>query len=242
MPYTFAHPAATLLLVRPMGRFAVPSALVLGSIVPDLWHFAPLIERAESHNAAALLWFCAPVGLALYVVYHRLLKEPLIALLPRAVSSRLGAAAAPGLPAVPWLAVIASLLAGALTHLAWDGLIQLYHHIVHGFNWPRHASTALGTAVLSWWIWRWLRQAPVVAAPTRLSPVARTCTFAALAAATAVWACSSVDASYILVSDFAAQRDFARALAIATVEGLCLGVLAYCICWQLRTTRQHSPR
>ena len=35
MPFTFAHPAAVVPLLRPLGRYGVLSALVIGSIVPD---------------------------------------------------------------------------------------------------------------------------------------------------------------------------------------------------------------
>lgn len=97
MPYPFAHPAAVLPLARPMGRFAVPSALAIGSVLPDLWYIVPLVDRADSHSLAALFWFCLPAGLLSYVLFHRLLKQPLIALL----STRLGRFACAGLPAAP---------------------------------------------------------------------------------------------------------------------------------------------
>ena len=77
MPYPFAHPAAVLPLARPMGRFAVPSALAIGSVVPDLWYFVPFADRADSHSLAALFWFCLPAGLAAYALFHLLLKQPL---------------------------------------------------------------------------------------------------------------------------------------------------------------------
>jgi Domain of unknown function (DUF4184) len=62
VPYPFAHPAAVLLLARPMGRFAVPSALVIGSVIPDLWYFLPFVGREASHSPAGLFWFCLPAG------------------------------------------------------------------------------------------------------------------------------------------------------------------------------------
>jgi len=51
VPYPFAHPAAVLPLARPMGRFAAPSALAIGSVLPDLWYFVPLADRAEEPAA-----------------------------------------------------------------------------------------------------------------------------------------------------------------------------------------------
>ena len=122
MPYPFAHPAAVLPLARPLGRFAVPSALAVGSIAPDLWYFVPLVGRPDSHSIGGLAWFC--------------------------------------LPAVPWRAVIVSLLAGTLTHFAWDALTHSYDDALQRHNWLQHASTALGTLVLGWWSWRKLRPAP----------------------------------------------------------------------------------
>ena len=104
MPYPIAHPAAVIPLVRPMGRFAVPSALVIGSVSPDLWYFVPALERADSHSPAGLFWFCLPVGFAVYFAFHLLLKEPLLALAPR-----FAAFYRPGLPRAPLYAVALSL-------------------------------------------------------------------------------------------------------------------------------------
>ena len=122
MPYPFAHPAAVLPLARPLGRFAVPSALAIGSMAPDFWYFVPLLERDESHSLVGLAWFCLPAGLLAYALFHLLLKQPLIALL----SPRLGCFTPAGLPQVPWRAVIVSLMVGALTHLVWDALTHSY--------------------------------------------------------------------------------------------------------------------
>lgn len=136
MPYPFAHPAAVLPLIRPMGRFGVTSALVIGSMVPDAWYLVPGLERADSHSAIGLLSFCLPVGLVAYLAYHYL----------RTSSS----------PAKPWHAVVVSLLVGALTHLGWDGVAHAYSW--HGVHVLQHASTVLGAAFVVWWCTRsvWL--------------------------------------------------------------------------------------
>jgi hypothetical protein len=234
VPYPFAHPAAVLPLVGPMGRFAVPSALVIGSIVPDLWYFVPSVNRLDSHSPAALLWFCLPVGFLLYALFHRVLKEPLIALL----SPRLAGFTSPGLPAAPWHAVAASLVAGALTHIVWDALTHSNDHAVHGHNWLQHASTALGTAVLAWWIWRKLRRAPAIPAAPVLSPMARICTVVALIAAMAISAWGSIDASQLLASDLDATRRMLRKAAAAAGQGFFAAVLMYCSFWQFRAKDQ----
>ena len=98
----------------------------------------------------------------------------MLALAPRRLAGRLAAWSAPGLPAVPWLSVLASLLAGIVTHLAWDAFthegyfrfvearlpVGVYLHQV-----LQHASTLAGSAFLAWWGWRKL-------AATRPQPVA----------------------------------------------------------------------
>lgn len=224
-----------------MGRFAVPSALVIGSIAPDLWYFVPLASREESHGLAGVFWFCLPLGLVAYALFHLLLKHPLIALLPRALSCRLGSFTTPALPAVPWHAVIVSLLAGALTHLVWDALTHSNDHAIHGHNWLQHASTALGSVVLAWWIWHRLRRAPMTEVTVGLSAFARICTVAALVAAMALSGWSSLDGAQLPATDFDATIRLLRAAGIAGLEGLSLAALVYCVFWRLRAKRITSP-
>jgi Domain of unknown function (DUF4184) len=64
MPFTFAHPAIAVPLLRPLGCYGVLSALVIGSLAPDLAYVLPLsVPRHKSHSLTGLLWFCLPVGL-----------------------------------------------------------------------------------------------------------------------------------------------------------------------------------
>lgn len=228
MPYPFAHPAAVLPLAPLMGRLAVPSALAIGSVLPDLWYFVPVVTRAQSHSAAGLIGFCIPLGLLLYALFHLLLKEPLIALL----APRLAAFSAPGLPAARWHAVLVSLLAGAATHLVWDALTHSDDYAVHGHNWAQHASTALGTAVLLWWGWRKLRSAPRFG-PAGLSLRSRigiglllVVTAAAAALAAAV--------------DNGNLRTLVRSGGLAALQAMAVAIFVYCAVWHLRTKRMTS--
>lgn len=223
MPYPFAHPAA----VIPLRRLGVPSALVIGSIVPDLWYFVPLVERAQSHSLAGLVLFCLPLGLALYLLFHSLLKQPLIEL----VSPRLAAFSCPGLPPARWRAVVLSLLAGALTHLAWDALAHANDH-VPGHNWAQHASTLLGTAVLVAWLLPRLRRAP--ARPSELPLAARLAVFALLGVAAA--------ASVTIFADWPAPelaevKQFLRTGGIAALQASTLAIFAYALAFHLKKKR-----
>jgi hypothetical protein len=227
VPYPFAHPAAVLPLARLMGPLAVPSALAIGSTLPDLWYFVPLASRDESHSIPALLWFCLPLGAAAYLLFHLLLKQPLIAL----ISPRLGAFACAGLPRVPWYAVAASLVAGALTHIGWDWLVHFPHP-----PWLQHASTALGTAVLAAWVWLKMRKARVPAGTLRLSPGARICiVLAAVGVMAAVAACTA-DVSPAL--DRGTLRHLLRTAGLAGLEALAAALFCYCAIWQLRAARR----
>lgn len=224
MPYPFAHPAAVLPLARPMGRFAVPSALAIGSVLPDLWHIVPLVGRADSHSLAALFWFCLPAGLLLYVVFHLLLKQPLIALL----SPRLGRFTCAGLPPAPWYAVLASLLAGAATHVLWDELTHANDPAMESTNWFQHANTLAGAAILAGWIRRKLRGVP--AAPPRLAAFSRACILLALLGAMVISALWSADIG--LAFELSALRHLLRTAGIGALEGLGVALVLYCLLFQ----------
>lgn len=206
--------------------------------MPDLWYFVPFVSRDATHSAAALVWFCLPIGLVVYAMFHLLVKHPLLALFPRALSGRLASFTAPSLPAVPWHAVVVSLLTGALTHIVWDALTHSNDYAIQGHNWLQHVNTAIGTAILAWWIWRKLRRAPVTEPTLALSPVARTCTVVALLAAMAAagyW--SAADAGPLPSFDLLTLKRLLRTAAISAVEGFCLAALVYCLLWRFRAGR-----
>lgn len=186
MAFTPAHAAAAVPLHRLLGSRAVLSALVIGSMTPDFAYFLPLgVRRAQSHSLVGLAWFVLPVGLATYVIFHLLVKAPVVALLPTPLRGRLTAhgLAAAALPAASGPAVLLSLVLGALTHLIWDsfthggaagvwavpilatrlGAVSGYEVFV--FKLLQHASTVIGLCLLGLWLARWLRATPPPQAP-----------------------------------------------------------------------------
>jgi hypothetical protein len=223
MPYPFAHPAA----VIPLARLGVPSALVIGSIVPDLWYFVPLVERAQSHSLAGLATFCLPAGLLAYLLFHWLLKQPLVEL----VSPRLAFFTAPGFPKATWRAVALSILAGALTHLAWDALAHANDH-EPGHNWAQHASTLLGAAVIAAWLWPRLRRAP--ARPSELPPAARLAIFTLLAGAAAL--AVTLSAAWPGLEPAELKR-FLRSGAIVGAQASSLAIFTYALAYRLKKKR-----
>lgn len=167
MPYAIAHPVAAIPLARLLGRRSVPSALAIGTIVPDAWYVIPGLDRPFSHQAHGLFLFCLPAGLLLYLAFHGLLKEPLLHLLPSGIASRARSFSVPGFPRVAWWIVAANIVLGAATHQVWDALTHSGAFATRflPFGEPvlrvlQHGSTALGGAFLLWWIWKKLRSAP----------------------------------------------------------------------------------
>lgn len=123
MPFTLSHPAAVLPFARSLARRGILSAVIIGSMVPDVgwllpWH----LSRADTHTAKALLSFSLPVGLAVYWVFQWTVKTPLLELLPPGayVRWRESSAAVRFGDWRQWVLTICGLLFGAITHLVWD--------------------------------------------------------------------------------------------------------------------------
>jgi hypothetical protein len=123
MPFTLAHPAAVLPFGRPLARWRLLSAALIGSMVPDFGWFMPWrLARFETHSANALLTFCLPVGLAAYWLFQRVIRRPLLELLPSAAYMRWQGSSQPAdyKSLKQWLLAACGVLAGAITHLVWD--------------------------------------------------------------------------------------------------------------------------
>lgn len=120
MPITISHAATAI----PLRRFRLPlSALIMGTIVPDFEFFLRLSDhRVFAHTLPGLLLFCVPMGLFGLLVFHKLLKFPLLSLLPFSHRMRLyqPALSFSFLPIPRFLSIIAAILLGAFSHVLWD--------------------------------------------------------------------------------------------------------------------------
>ena len=93
---------------------------MIGSMSPDFAYFLPLsLARGSTHDLYGVLFFCWPVGLALWLLYVHLLERPTIELLPAAWRARVTPSDRRISFKVLALASVAVIL-GALTHIAWD--------------------------------------------------------------------------------------------------------------------------
>ena len=179
MPFTLSHPAAVL----PFLGTALPaSALVAGSLVPDLPYYLPVDLGVRTHTAVALVTVDLVGGLLLWAVWHGVLAAPVVAGAPAALRARLGAVRTG--PRVSRLgeavAVVGGVLLGAGTHVLWDEFTHPGRwgpeHLAFladdaggrpGWSWAQEASSLVGGLVVLGWLVRWWRRAPVRPVPAR---------------------------------------------------------------------------
>jgi len=258
VPFTFAHPAAAIPLLRPLGRYGVLSALVIGSLAPDFSYFLPFpIRRSQSHSLGGLFWFCLPVGFVAYAAFHRLLARPVVDLLPGPLRMRL-------LPVLevrsnaPWRAVLVSLVVGAMTHIAWDAFTHpgvpivsvsraLRVHLVTISNYPisvdtvlTHLSTTLGFALVFVWLQRWYYSAQPAGYGARgeVSPLWRSAAIVAIVAVFAVLWMASGGLRPMREYTLRGLKIFLQPAVPAGISSITAALLLYAVVWQLTMRRR----
>ncbi|WP_062649565.1 DUF4184 family protein [Streptomyces maremycinicus] len=138
MPFTLSHAAAVLPAVRADGTGRgplVPGVLVAGSFAPDLTYYAASVLSGAmefgdvTHSFPGVFTVDVLIAWALVGLWL-LVREPLVALLPRSRQGRTAALTRCGAPRAPvrpstalWWYVSAAL--GALTHVVWDAFTHL---------------------------------------------------------------------------------------------------------------------
>lgn len=255
MPFTLAHPAAVLPLLR---HPFVPAALVAGSVAPDLPYFLraagitsttagdwyePLLNATHTHSLSGL-----PVDLlyavALVAAYWTV-RAPITALLP------------PGLaiprpqhsPSKPryaaWLLV--SALLGVATHLLWDAFTDT--DLLSAQRLLQYASTAFGLAVVTWYLWKHRAQLRTNDdATSHLTTPIRRLTIALLIAAPLLSAAVLAHRDYTdYRTDSAAWTAVAEGVMTGAVKragaSFAIALLLYAAAWQAikRLQRQSLP-
>ncbi|WP_234541183.1 DUF4184 family protein [Streptomyces sp. R39] len=186
MPFTLSHAAAVLPAVRGDGTGRgrlVPAVLVAGSFSPDLTYYAAsavpdAMEFGEfTHSFTGVFTVDVLISWALVALWL-LIREPVVALAPRARQGRMAALlrcgaprARAGLRVAAWW--YASAVLGALTHVVWDAFT---HHDRWGtrlipaigrnfagmplYTLLQYGSSAVGAAVLAVFAARAVRRAP----------------------------------------------------------------------------------
>lgn len=146
------------------------SALVIGSMIPDFEYFILMkLDGRFSHTIPGIFLFDIPVGLLVLVIFHGVVKRPLINNLPTYFNSRLQ-------PLKNFefftyfkehfIGLIACLFIGTVSHICWDGFthkdglfteyvpLLLKPVIFSGmpdlpiYRYLQHVSTAVGAVVI----------------------------------------------------------------------------------------------
>lgn len=182
MPFTLAHPAAIVVLLRQRAVPVVPMALVAGAMAPDLPYFVPfgalgagrymsLLNGISSHGFTQILLVGMPLALLLAGILW-FLDRPVRWAIPESwipEKHSLGPRPPSTAHAVLW--TFHSLLIGLLTHLVWDSFTHstgwvvrhvalLSHEPFAGmpiYRLIQHASSLAGLAVLLMWYLSWRR-------------------------------------------------------------------------------------
>ncbi|MFJ3227517.1 DUF4184 family protein [Streptomyces sp. NPDC086783] len=138
MPFTLSHAAAVLPAVRGDGTGRgrlVPAVLVAGSFAPDMTYYAASVLSGAmefgdvTHSFTGVFTVDVLIAWALVGLWL-FLREPLVALLPRARQARTAALLHCGTPrARPRPSLLlrwyVSAALGALTHVVWDAFTHL---------------------------------------------------------------------------------------------------------------------
>lgn len=80
------------------------------------------MPRVETHSLTALVTFCLPIGLVTYWAFQRVIKSPILEVLPDGPYARWRPfAAEANIRSIrQWFLAAVGVLGGALTHLVWD--------------------------------------------------------------------------------------------------------------------------
>jgi hypothetical protein len=134
MPLTIAHPA----IVIPFRKFGdgwfSVSALIIGSMSPDFEYLITFqLQDKIAHSSIGVLFFCLPIGLLIYCLYHGIIRVKLIQNLPMILKSRFVYAENfewKKYLQQRWFIVLYSLIIGAFSHLFWDSFTHDHRFFV----------------------------------------------------------------------------------------------------------------
>ena len=174
MPFTFSHPALAVPFYLAKKRWFSLTGLVAGSIAPDFAYFIHMRKAVSrfSHTIPGIFAFDLPIAICLAIIFHSIVKAPLVNHLPRPFYRRFGPYAQghwTGFGEKP-LIIILSILIGAGTHLLWDAVTHstmdwegvksiesdfMGHHLTaNAYRIIHIVNSIIGLLFLGWLAWR----------------------------------------------------------------------------------------
>jgi hypothetical protein len=132
MPFTVSHAAAVLPIHR-WTRHELPlTALMIGSMAPDLgYFFSHEAPRQLTHSFTGLLIFCMPAGLAVWLFYVAILEKATITLLSDRWHTRFAHTDAITTSLIVRASI--AIILGAATHLLWDSFTHRGTFVTRAF-------------------------------------------------------------------------------------------------------------
>lgn len=255
MPFTLCHPAIVLPLYRFNKQTTSLPGLVIGSMAPDFVYFFPLgISGAFTHTPLGLLLYCLPAGMVMYIFYQCLLREPLVAWVPDAVSTRMhGARHWPLYSALSMAVVTGSLAIGAASHIAWDSFthpntvivnsheifmtaVSLGGYPVPLFKLLQYLSSIIGFVVIAGFMAAWFKRT----VPVRRSCPSLTTRQRLLAFAGVALAAVAGGAAGLLVRPMKSVEHGLFNFVVTGMAAAALAIVCLCFFWQVRTRRRAS--
>ena len=253
VPFTASHVAAVL----PMARAPlVASALVIGSMSPDILYYLPVPVSSEmTHAPVGVVSVDVLLGLVVFMGWHGILMRPALAAAPAGLRGRISSGAVHGLRTRistlrRLLLVLVSLSIGAATHVGWDSFthaggwgtthvhwLTQQHGPLAGYGWAQYASGMIGALVVTRWLALWWYRTPVAPATSGLRPQ-----FAALAWLS-VFAAGAAGAVYGSLDPLTSSEgpDLAGAAFLGATSGIAWAALVAFLlaaCWHLATRSQ----
>ncbi|WP_162418337.1 DUF4184 family protein [Cyclobacterium roseum] len=126
MPFTFSHPAIIFPLKCSFGRYLSLTGLITGSLAPDFEKFLKMeAESFYSHSWGGVFWFNLPMGILLALLFHAVIRNPLIENLPEHLRKRLYRFKVVVFGEIfkkNYGKVLISIFIGAISHIIWDNI------------------------------------------------------------------------------------------------------------------------
>lgn len=254
MPFTPTHIVAVL----PLRRFLPFGPLVIGSMVPDVPLFFPVVDCAQTHSLSGIFTTCLPLGVVWFLLCETVMRGPMVALLPIGVQRRIPTA--PQIPSGPRLAnhlafyaaTAIAIVIGALTHQVWDAFT---HQDRWGTQWIPLLNSAFSISRFSLPIYKILQYGStliglpllvllVVLALNRMEPRDDRMPIVSAKYKWFVWTSIFVIPLAIAIYSFTTQPSAYRALGLTirrSGAALTLLCVTYCVLVQFRTLMNPGP-
>ena len=230
MPFTFAHPAIVLPLLRV--RKLSATGLIVGSMTPDFEYFIKMrVNSHFSHTVGGVFYFDLPIAFVLAWLFLRFVRKNLIANLPVFFQCRMQPLLQLNTRTVLFergILFAVSAVLGALSHILWDGFTHSNTFFVRnlsfyqgsyipyeGVKYPlwyalQHISTFVGLSILLLYVLLLPKTNGVSRRPSWLY-------WAALIAITAV----IVDIRFVIRPQDLKEGNF----IVSTIAGFCIALI-----------------